>query len=898
MKYKWIELYGYAGIYNGMKLMDIKIDFTKCKTNKIIIKGDNGSGKSTLENAINPNPDSNDNFIPNCEARKNICLCDNGIDYIIRYIHPINNNGSRGTTKGYISKIINGQTIELNPNGNISSCKDILYDEFNLDSNFISLSKLSSENRGLVDNRPADRKKLVNSIINILEVYNGIYKKLSKKSSTYKQLINSITYKIDNLGNELQLKSQLENIISRINKLENERDMTIEAIATVKIKISEFMNTLKNNNYDSIVSELKDVSSHNKVLRNQILKKLTDLGIKDINSIEEFLKYIEQQISINKSTIANNSFQVSNLLSQREIEFNDLKNKQIRLDSLQSDYNYLDIKNTMNKSQKIVSDYEKIFNKMGLKNISLITKTEYDSAMESLKYLKDLSSNLLSLYNISDLEYVINNIEYISSELTKTDKIKNEIDYLKSEKERLFSSISIYISKQDIIDELNNRPNECKIDTCPYIKSALEASIQYPRKELEKLQKEYDNIENEINKKSNYLNKLNIFREILISVLSIKRELDSKINFILKLPVKRDFKETFFNRILSYDSFDDITKLYGYIDCGNMIEEYKLAKSQLDKYQSEYKLYEAKNNIIESILIDIESLTKKVDKMALDIETINNSTSDLEIKLREYEDVKIKISNLLSKINDDLKPSEEREKELLKIKDSLDVNSNEIEILHDNLNTLNNNLASVNSDIKGLSSEKEKINHSIILLEQYKIELQDYSNKYSKIEKIKYYSSPSTGIQTLFMQLYMNKIISTANSLLSLLFDGEFILQPFIINENEFRIPCIGSGLLHDDISSMSTAQKCMISMILSFSILNQSSTRYNVIMLDEIDGGLDTINRGLFIELLDNLMNMLHCEQCFMISHNNELNTSICDIIILKNSSNDIYNGNIIWQY
>ena len=898
MKYKWIELYGYAGIYNGMKLMDIKIDFTKCKTNKIIIKGDNGSGKSTLENAINPNPDSNDNFIPNCEARKNICLCDNGIDYIIRYIHPINNNGSRGTTKGYISKIINGQTIELNPNGNISSCKDILYDEFNLDSNFISLSKLSSENRGLVDNRPADRKKLVNSIINILEVYNGIYKKLSKKSSTYKQLINSITYKIDNLGNELQLKSQLENIISRINKLENERDMTIEAIATVKIKISEFMDILKNNNYDSIVSELKDVSSHNKVLRNQILKKLTDLGIKDINSIEEFLKYIEQQISISKSTIANNSFQVSNLLSQREIEFNDLKNKQIRLNSLQSDYNYLDIKNTMNQSQKIVSGYEKIFNEMGLKNISLITKTEYDSAMESLKYLKDLSSNLLSLYNISDLEYVINNIEYISSELTKTDKIKNEIDYLKSEKERLFSLISIYISKQDIIDELNNRPNECKIDTCPYIKSALEASIQYPRKELEKLQKEYDNIKNEINKKSNYLNKLNIFREILISVLSIKRELDSKINFILKLPVKRDFKETFFNRILSYDSFDDITKLYGYIDCGNMIEEYKLAKSQLDKYQSEYKLYEAKNNIIESILIDIESLTKKVDKMALDIETINNSTSDLEIKLREYEDVKIKISNLLSKINDDLKPSEEREKELLKIKDSLDVNSNEIEILHDNLNTLNNNLASVNSDIKGLSSEKEKINHSIILLEQYKIELQDYSNKYSKIEKIKYYSSPSTGIQTLFMQLYMNKIISTANSLLSLLFDGEFILQPFIINENEFRIPCIGSGLLHDDISSMSTAQKCMISMILSFSILNQSSTRYNVIMLDEIDGGLDTINRGLFIELLDNLMNMLHCEQCFMISHNNELNTSICDLIILKNSSNDIYNGNIIWQY
>ena len=898
MRYKWIELYGYAGIYNGMKLMQIKIDFTKCKTNKIIIKGDNGSGKSTLENAINPNPDSNDNFIPNCEARKNICLCDNGTDYIIRYIHPINNNGSRGTTKGYISKVINAQLVELNPNGNISSCKDILYDEFNLDSNFISLSKLSSENRGLVDNRPADRKKLVNSIINILEVYNGIYKKLSKKSSVYKQMINSITYKIDSLGNAAQLKAQLQNVCSRITKLESERDTTIEAIATVKIKISEFMNILRNNNYDSIVSELKDISSHNKVLRNQISKKLSDVGITDINSIEEFLKYIDQQISITKSTISNNKPQVSNLLSQREIEFNDLKNKQIRLDSLQSDYNYLDIKNAINESKKIVDKYEKIFNEIGLKNISLITKTEYDSAMESLKYLKDLSSNLLSLYNISDLEFVINNLDYITSELTKIDKIRNEIDYLKSEKERLSNLISIYISKQDIINELSNRPNECKIDTCPYIKSALDASIKYPKEELEKLQKEYDNAENEINKKSDYINKLDIFREILISVLNIKRELDSKINFILKLPVRKDFKETFFSRILSYDSFDDITKLYGYIDYGNMIEEYKVARIQLDKYQSEYKLYEAKNSIIESILIDIESLSKKVDKIALEIENINNNTFNLETKLKEYEDVKIKVSNLLSKINEDLKPSEEREKELIKIKDSLDINSNEIEMLHEDLNTLNNNLASVNSDIRGLNSEKEKIDHSIILLEEYKIELDEYSNKYSKIEKIRYYSSPSTGIQTLFMQLYMNKILSIANNLLSLLFEGEFILQPFIINENEFRIPCLGSGLLHDDISSMSTAQKCMISMILSFSILNQSSTKYNVIMLDEIDGGLDTTNRGLFIELLDSLMNMLHCEQCFMISHNNELNTSLCDLIILKNSSNDIFNGNIIWQY
>ena len=112
MRYKWIELYNYAGLYNGMGISQIKIDFARCVTNKIIIRGSNGSGKSTLMGAINPNPDSNDKFIPNAEARKNICISDNGIDYIIRYIHPVTNSG-RGTTKGYISKCINEIWLSL-----------------------------------------------------------------------------------------------------------------------------------------------------------------------------------------------------------------------------------------------------------------------------------------------------------------------------------------------------------------------------------------------------------------------------------------------------------------------------------------------------------------------------------------------------------------------------------------------------------------------------------------------------------------------------------------------------------------------------------------------------------------------------------------------------------------
>ena len=899
MRYKGIELINYGGIYNGMGLYQIKIDFTKCISNKIIIRGANGSGKSTLINAINPNPDSNDCFIPNMEARKNIYLEDEntGIEYIIRYIHPVTNSG-RGTTKGYISKTINGQMVELNPNGNISSCKDILYEEFNLDANFISLSRLSSEDRGLVDNKPAERKKLLNSIINTLDVYNDIYKKLSKKSASFKQLISTLSYKIDSLGNKEQLNSRLVNTENRLIVFEEEKETTIGAIAAVKLKISEYMDILKNNNYDSIVTELKDLGTSNLALRNLITRKVQELGITSIDNIEQFYSYISSQITTLENEIELIKQQSSMLLSQREVDFTELQNKRIKLNSLQSDHNYFDLKNSINQVKTIIEEYNNVFNQMGLMNINLVTKTDFDIAMESLKTIKDMATNLLSLYDFSIINFVFCNRTKIFNDVKDIQNLKIKLDSMTQYKVELEKQAAIFESKQELIAQLSNRPNECKIDNCPYIKTALDAFNAYPPEEYTKLLSDINELNVSIEELSNRINLYEEYTKILASFDSIEVELSNKYKYISKLPLRQDFKETFISRVANMDPFNDIDELYKFVDCGNMIEEYKAAKEQLSRYDIEYKIYEAKNDIIESIAKDVETLSKKTDDLQDQITTNASKLEDIKQKIADLSAVRSKIEALVNRITYDLLPSEARENELLKIKESLDVNSNKINKLHDELSTLNINLSQVNNDIKNLSEERDSIKHSLLLLDEYKTELDEYNSKYIKIEKIKYYSSPSTGIQTLFMQLYMNKIISIANDLLSLLFSGEFVLQPFIINENEFRIPCCGSGLLHNDISSMSTAQKCMISMILSFSILNQSSSKYNVMVLDEIDAGLDTMNRGFFIDLLDRLMSMLNSKQCFIISHNNELNTSACDLILLKNNSNESFQGNVIWHY
>ena len=453
-------------------------------------------------------------------------------------------------------------------------------------------------------------------------------------------------------------------------------------------------------------------------------------------------------------------------------------------------------------------------------------------------------------------------------------------------------------SMRNIANALTHRPNECKVDNCYFIKEAIEANNKYPESEYIKLKNDIDSTKEFISETQENIEFIELSSEVIKQIDLINRELKSKMRFISKLPIRQDFEQTFLDRLVNNDPFDDITRLYKYIDCGNMIEEYKVAKNNLHNFEVEYKIYESKNEMIESIISSIELLNSKTDSLAKDIEDMNTKINNTEIRLSNIKSAKEKIESLSHRINDEYLPSKNRQEELINIKNSLENNNIEINKLQSELGNINNMLGSINNDIKRETETRDQLKHESQLLVEYKHEYDIYMKKYTKIEKIKYYASPNTGIQTVFMELYMNKIIAIANDLLSLLFEGEFTLQPFIINENEFRIPCMGSGLMHDDISSMSTAQRCMISMILSFSLLYQSSTKYNVIKLDELDGFLDTNNRGYFLTLLDKLMDLLKCEQCFIISHNNELATYNCDVILLKNNDVMIDGGNIIWKY
>lgn len=903
MKFASIYLSNYIGIYNGMGLYEMHIDMTKCKNRIVIIRGDNGSGKSTLMKALNLFPDSNDSFIPGLPARKEIVLVDNETLYKLVFIHGIKANGERDVTKAYITKTFNNKAVELNENGNVSSYKDILYTELGLDANFAALSQLSNDDRGLADKRPADRKKFVNSIISSLDTYNNIYKTLTKRSSNYKSMINAIVAKLNILGDERTLADNLGSLENRINGLQDMKDQAVTKLAKENslVTLLDPDGSIQNTN-NTIEAELALAEKEYNSIENTIKKIMADNGIStaDIESACETAKSNMNSLMV-QNQISRNT--IESLMREKESEASELNQKLQKLATLQSGYSYENLKEKVAEyKQKLLEIKEELVDKVGIEDMTSLSKEEYILALETLKDLENYISTFKSYTDFSIIERIIK--EYNSTgEIPKCIDIRvinNRLDNIDTELNNVNNQISVLLSKMGLLDKLNLRPSNCKIDSCEFIKEALDFSKSNPKEELNTLQIAKESLENEKVSLKEDLRVSEVFNDAVNMFTSIVREVNKNGAILSKMPNGDMFKNKalFFDRLLSGYSFEYMKDIYSYIDLANLFDVYKQTMSIYDEYMAEVKVYESKAEMIDSINADIEKINKAISVLVDKIEPINQEIYDRESKIFQLQQQIMVYESILAQLEAQ-KPYKEK---IDACRSRLLENSRKMNDINAALArsvAAKEEITQISYSLEPLMKERDKVSHSVQMLNDYLKEKEELETSYQYLETIKYYSSPTTGIQLVFMELYMGKIIALANELLKLLFGGTFAIQPFIINESEFRIPCLGNGYLNDDISSMSSAQIGMISMILSFALLHHSSTKYNIIKLDEIDGPLDYNNRVFFTDVLHKIMDIMGTEQCIMISHNTEIQNDDFDLILLKQEGDAQYtNGNIIWKY
>ena len=888
-----LRLENYIGIYNGMGLNHIEIDFSKCIHKVLIIKGDNGTGKSTIFKALTPLADSSINFIPDKTAIKEIAYeTDFQTILNIKY-ESIVKDGIRRPTKCYLNRLNPDGSIEnLNPSNNITTAKEVIYDILGIDDNFITLSQLSANKKGLGGLKPSERKRYVNSIISSLAVFNNIHKMISTKSTVLKSIIDSYVTKLNQIGNVAIVEDAIKKDTLALKELDNKKNGLISEIATIKAELAR-LDTSGN-----FLNDYKDLSMRKIILEKEI-RELPDI---EEYSEEKLIQY-EKDMARYEANEEMLSSRAKEILDNESELSNNITELQIKLDSLYDKDHMDDLNSKIESTKKELESYKPYFHLF--KTYKDISEQDYETVKLVIEKFNSTVENIFQTYSETVRKESMNSLR-----TGKNEVILDHTEILSGLEKQLED---LRTEKRDV-EFLNNRskdynkiPDDCNHKSdCPFIKDIVEAkNLLKSRQSLYSLSTKINSTLDAIESAKNLAEENMMKTQCLYEMKSILEYIQSMSKIIRKFP--------------GTESLDSINTLYHNIEYGirlnfesvDKYQEFKNISTIVSALEDDLHSYESAKEKLISANAEIRILQEKIDTDLKNLSTIRDSKVSVLAEIEKIRSSKLEIKSVLdsiryAKINKEKfeEVSEELQSITSKI-DSMEKDTVAIKELTDRLNRRGAELSALqNTDLPALTKAIEENKYRIVLFEQYTRDSQEYGAKYNEIQMIKKYTSIH-GIQTVYMSVFMNSILNMTNALLTLLFRGRFTLQPFIINENEFNIPCADSeGRVREDISLMSDSQLSMISMLISFVLLRNSSNKYNIIKLDEVDDNLDNMNRIQFSILIEQIMIDLGFDQCLIISHNNELDLSNTDIVILKMESQEmidsLYNsgGNIVFSY
>lgn len=887
-----LELDNYIGLYNGSGLEHINIDFSKCIHKVTVIKGSNGSGKSSLFKTIHPFSDTNYYLTPNVDARKRIVYqidANNVID--ITYIYPDAGKGDASRKPTTCDIFLNG--VDMNPSHNVSTGRDVICDILDIDSGFLTLGQLSSEDRGLVDKKPSDRKKFINTKLAELDVYNDIYKRITKKSIELKGTVTALNNDIKGIGDVTSIQSNIYLWEGQLEDLEESKLLLFKDMTECSVRMKDIFDT-EVINPDEEMAKLQYKQRQLEAELKQY-EDCIDCTEEELNDYNHYKDKCETYLNV----ILNEQSKLSKEIGDINEKITNIQAKTNALGDVSLLEQY---KTRIEQLKNAKEEFEKVCIEHGFFKYSEITPEEYDQTIKTYSLISNMERRIRSEYSDGELEdavAVFNGIKEIPTE----DELQRAIDNMTSslnDLTQILNHQNFYKEQSKGIDKI---PAGCGYkNECPFVKSIVDANNnRMSDEEEQECIDECSQIKEDISKAKEELFRVKNINKCISQINSLYTlELASK-NTILKF-CRREPK----------DINDDAAMITSSI-LGN--SWFDLDLSYFNNIRNSFILYKSYQTDINALETKYKSLVKNEELLNYMNEQLSVLMNNKIEKSKEYNKLASEISDYKEEVTNTTNFITEYKNKLLRkstmssVKKEYDENQEFIDKFSSKLESYNE-LKSKFDDAKGrmnlidnaqIPAIKQKISESkykLVLYNDYVEKYERYSKEYETIEVIKYCCSPTTGIQTVYAEMYMNKILGISNQLLSMFFGGEFVMQPFVINDKEFRMPVLGSGIMNDDISSMSTSQKCIMAMIISFALLSNASSIYKIIKIDEVDGPLDTLNRGAFFQALDTLMTYLHFDQCVMISHNVELNMSNTDIIMLKNDDPDLkIDGNIIFN-
>lgn len=855
---KYIELKNFQNIRTGLKAKEISIDFSNRENIICLFVGPNGIGKTSLLSCLTPFAtlgnldirDANQLVVKGENGFKKIIICDGTDEYVIQHFYTASKETH--TVKSYIT--LNGS--ELNPNGNVTSFKQTVSDCLGIDMDYLKLIRLGDNVTNLIKLKSTDRKNFMSKFLDSVDIYLKYHQKISGDVRDLKLIISHTMDKLKKLeiDDPEMTNHQIKELRTALDANQEEIDVIQDTISKIDLKIEELelpenprvkikslettvhkMNLAMESEYASkSLSEIEEMQKRSS-------EKMTSLH-SEKKSLETIIEYTNSMIDNLYTEVDRIEKQIQDILQKSNLDqlteyLATLHSKRERLDK---------------ESSFVSSDFGDLTKEevdacvVAFKNAQRILNITYEFGKDPVN---DAVKLIREKKNIRD---------FVSSKLVAIEKDKK-----RREKTYLDTIIDKYGKLQkptckgcfltDLYDDIM-RVKDVEPDT-----SKTHRSAEY----YQMVESVYDNISS-------------VISDELGEVRDIVKKLPNEIQKDLIL-------DTFFDHICKCES------IYN--------------EKAVNQFMMEFTEYNNYQNLLKEIEDTIQKIN--IEREKSDITYLEESLARTNSSLEENKD---KVKGLMEKLcanTEQILHTEKEEEELELVHSAI----SDLETVRSELTSLQEkyqryqelqeDLASNASSLSARKKEQIEISSHLksreIALDTHKEltrELKKKQEMYDDLLLIRSSTSNKDGIPLLFIQYYLENIKELANQLLDIVYEGSVYIQDFYITGDEFKIPFVKNGIEIPDISFASQGEQSFLSMAISFALSSENLKKYNIPLLDEVDSTFDSSNRERFLSIIEHQNDIIHCEQEFVISHNNMFSQYPVDVLDfgdLKNSKFDV---------
>lgn len=884
MRIKYARMKNFVGIFNGMGLSELELKLKK-KFNMYMLVGENGSGKTTIASALNPL--SVNKIREGKTGELELHIVDGNYMYKLRQIYTPQNNKSHKLS-GYILRVDeDGNEIELNPNGNITSYRNVVGTELGLTDEYLNMIKMGASFTSFIDKTTSERCKTIFTFLDEAEIYLKFHKKVSDDFKVLNTLMKNITTKIDRIGDIDKIYDSLNKVEEDIEKYKNDNEILLNK----KYELSNKIISMNLVDIKELLSELKEYEK----LNNKFIKKYKD--VYSFISIDDEVKILTPDVLLSKL----NDMLVTNMeklnIKQQELSniTSNIRGIEVMKDSYESNIDKIHDKIELSEYSSLVdklesydSEINDIYQSFGknIRNIDFDKADIYESIAES-KYIDEARNRIHASYNSGVIETLLKekDIDY-RKEIVE---LEASVKAFKDEKHMLQQKVEFQNNLNNLpstLEEIFN--SKCNQSTCPVINH------------LKKLMVDTDEVANRVEQLEFMIYENEYTMSLYEDVIELQSELyklekltSKKMKKLKYLPVDKLSVKIIMDSILRdkmlYDDSDLEYKL-SMVDSKERLlfidNAYSTLKKEIAEMEEAKQIIKANEILIEECDAKLKELDSEQDIILNSIDRLNERASEIE----SYKDTvnSESFKELYDSHLQYIKYTKKVEESNSKIK--------EYNILNERLEDINTALENIKGMIADASKQRDKLTFNYKEIKKAKKEKELIENRLDDIRMVRTSLSSNKGIPLKYIKLYLEQARLSANELLMKSFDGKYLFDSFNIDEKEFKIPFIKNNEIIEDISKGSQGEQAILSLVLVYAFVKQIGSPYNIMYLDEMDGALDKNNRKLFVSVIQKIFDM---EQVFIISHNDSFLDENVGLILLKNHMMDYVNeNNIVYKF